>query len=192
MEEVEKETRIRKKYLEAIEKNEYGRIAESTIVKGFIRNFAQALGLPAENVLAVFRRDFRENEKGQIIPRGMVDPLDRKDFWWTPRHTLAVGLFILLGGFVFFFARQYLSFSSAPPLEVSSPVDGQTVKERTLVSGKTDKDVSVKIDGALISVSSDGSFEEEIILPRGDNILTIEAVSRQGKKRTVNLKIKVE
>jgi cytoskeletal protein RodZ len=190
--EIEKETKIRQKYLEAIEINEFGKIGESTIVKGFIRNFAQALSLPAENVLAVFRRDFQENEKGQIIPRGMVNPLDEKSYWWTPKHTFFVGLAILLGGFIFFFARQYLSFSSAPPLEVHSPIDGQVVREKVEVSGKTDRDASVKIDGMLIAVSQDGTFREEIVLPRGENILTIETINRQGKKRVVNRKVKVE
>lgn len=192
LEDIEKETKIRKKYLEAIERNDFAKISESTIVKGFIRNYAQALGLPAENVLAVFRRDFRENERGQIIPRGMVEPLSEKSFYWTPKTTIITCFFIVVFGFVFFFVKQYLGFSSAPPLEVFSPLDNQTIKEKVIVSGKTDKDASVKIDGTLISISEDGDFEEEIVLPRGDNVLTIESVNRKGKKSTVNLRIKVE
>lgn len=192
LEEIEKETKIRRQYLEAIEKNDFGKIKESTIVKGFIRNYAQILGLPPENVLAVFRRDFRENQKGQIIPRGMVEPLTEKSFYWTPKLTVIAFLSLLFLGFAFFLASQYFSFSSAPPLEVYSPQDGQVVHEKVLVSGRTDKDASVKIDGSLISISEDGHFEEEVVLPRGDNVLTVEATSRQGKKRVVNRQIRVE
>ena len=192
LEDIEKETKIRKKYLEAIEKNDFTKINESTIVKGFVRNYAQALGLPAENVLAVFRRDFRENERGQIIPRGMIEPLSEKSFYWTPKATIITFLLIVISGFIFFFVKQYLGFSSAPPLEITSPVDNQVIKEKVVVSGKTDKDASVKIDGTLISISEDGSFKEEIVLPRGDNVLTIESANRAGKKRIVNLKVKVE
>lgn len=192
LEDVEKETKIRKKYLEAIEKNNFFQIAESAIVKGFIRNYSQTLGLSPENVLAVFRRDFKENEKGQIIPRGMVDPLNERKFYWTPKETsLAIFVFIL-GGFIFFFVRQYLRFNAAPPLEIFSPSDGQKFQEKVLVKGKTDKDASVKIDGTVISISEDGSFQEEVILPRGDNILTVEAINRQGKRTIINKKIKVE
>jgi len=192
LEDVEKETKIRLRYLEAIEKNEFSRIAESTTVKGFIRNYAQVLSLPPENVLAVFRRDFRENEKGRIIPRGIVEPLDEKRFYWTPKATFILVIFLLIGSFAFFFTRQYLRFSSAPPLEVTSPKEGQAFKEKLEVSGRTDKDASVKIDGTLISISEDGRFKEEIILPRGDNVVTIEAINRQGKKTVINRKVKVD
>lgn len=192
LEDVEKETKIRQRYLEAIEKNEFSRISDSTIVKGFIRNYAQALNLSPEYVLAVFRRDFCENEKGQIIPRGIIEPLDEKRFYWTPKATFILAIFLLLGSFAFFFARQYLKFSSAPPLEITSPKEGQIFKEKLEVSGKTDKDASVKVDGTLISISENGEFKEEIILPRGENVVTIEAVNRQGKKTVVNRKVKID
>jgi len=192
LEEIEKETKIRRKYLEAIEKNNFSVLAESTIVKGFIRNYAQALGLEAESVLAVFRRDFCENQKGQIIPRGMIEPLVGKSFFWTPKATVITGLSLLILGFVFFFVRQYIGFSSAPPLEVTSPQDGELFKERVVVAGKTDKDASVKIDGTLISIAEDGSFQEEVILPRGDNMVIIETTNREGKKRIVSRRVKVE
>lgn len=192
--EVEKETKIRQKYLKAIEENNYLQIPESTTVKGFIRNYAQFLDLSINNVLAVFRRDFCENEKGQIIPRGLVKPLDNKtfSFYWTPKLTAITGVTLLLTGFIFFFFRQYLNFFSAPPLQVTSPAEGQTFKEKVLVSGKTDKDATIKIDGNLINLSDNGSFKEEIVLPRGENVVTIESSNRQLKKRTVNIKVKVE
>jgi cytoskeletal protein RodZ len=192
LEEIERETKIRRKYLEAIEKNNFGVIAESTIVKGFIRNYAQALGLEAGSVLAVFRRDFCENQKGQIIPRGIVEPLVERNFFWTPKATVITALSLLILGFVFFFVRQYVGFSSAPPLEVTSPKDDQLFKEKVVVAGKTDKDASVKIDGTLISIAEDGSFREEVILPRGENMVIIETANRQGKKRIVSRRVKVE
>lgn len=192
LEDIEKETKIRQKYLEAIEKNNFSQIQESTIVKGFIRNYALALGLSADNVLAVFRRDFRENEKGQVIPRGMVEPLGEKSFCWTPKMTFIFFVSFLIIGFTYFFVRQYVGFSSAPELEVFSPVEGQVFEEKIEVRGKTHPEASVKIDGTLISISEDGSFKEEVTLPRGENFVTVEAVNRQGKKRTFNIKVKVE
>jgi cytoskeletal protein RodZ len=192
LEDIEKETKIRRKYLEAIEDNNFSLIQESTTVKGFIRNYALSLGLSAENVLAVFRRDFRENDKGQVIPRGMVESLGEKTFYWTPKMTFVFFVSVLVLGFAYFFVRQYVGFSSAPELEIFSPVEGQVINEKVEVNGKTHPEASVKIDGTLISISEDGTFKEEIILPRGENFLTIEAANRQGKKRTVNIKIKVE
>ncbi|MGB9637262.1 MAG: helix-turn-helix domain-containing protein [Microgenomates group bacterium] len=189
LEEIEKETKIRVKYLEAIEKNNFSQIPGSATVKGFIRNYALVLGLTPANVLAVFRRDFRENEKGQIVPRGMTEPLNRKDFYWTPKTTFLLTVFLVVGGFIFFFFRQYLKFISPPPLEVFSPQEGQVFPNKVEVVGKTDKDATVRIDGTLISLSEKGQFKEEIILPRGENVVTIEAANRQGKKTVVNRKV---
>jgi len=192
LEEVEKETKIRKKYLEAVEKNNFSQFAESTTAKGFIRNYAQFLGILPDNILAVFRRDFIENEKGQIIPRGMVESLVERKFYWTPKLTVISFVSLLIFFFVFFFLKQYLSFSSAPPLEISSPLEGQTFNEKVLVAGKTDKDATIKIDGTLITISENGNFSEEIVLPRGENVITVEAANRAGKKNIVNRKVKVE
>lgn len=189
LEEIEKETKIRVKYLEAIEKNNFSQIPGSATVKGFIRNYALAVGLSPANVLAVFRRDFWENERGQIVPRGIAEPLDKKNFYWTPKSTFILTIFLIVGGFAFFFCRQYLKFISPPPLEVFSPQEGQVFSAKVAVAGKTDKDATVKIDGTLISLSEKGQFKEEIVLPRGENVVTIEATNRQGKKTIINRKV---
>lgn len=189
---VEKEIKVRKKYLEAIEKNDYSFLPESTTVKGFIRNYALILGLLPENILAIFRRDFEEDESGKVVGRNFNTVSEEKGFRWTPKATFFSIVFLILTFFSFFFIEQYVKFSSAPSLLIFSPKEGQVWDNKVGVEGKTDKDATVKIDGSLVDVSEDGNFKEEIVLPRGENVLTIEAANRQGKKRTINLKVKVE
>jgi cytoskeletal protein RodZ len=52
LEDVEKATRIRAKYLEALESGDFGVLPSATQARGFLRNYAQFLGLDAEAVLA--------------------------------------------------------------------------------------------------------------------------------------------
>jgi len=189
---IEKETKIRQKYLEAIEKNDFNFLPESTTVKGFIKNYASFLNLSSENVLAIFRRDFEENEKGQINPKGFTKEIEEKKISWTPKITFFLSIVILLSVFALFFIKQYSRFSSAPALEISSPVEGGVYGETIEVKGKTDRDATLKINDSLVSVLENGNFQEKIVLPRGENILTIESANRQGKKKTENIKIKVE
>lgn len=99
LEEVEKETRIRKKYLELLENNDFPGVGQATTVKGFIKNYADFLGLPSSNLLAIFRRDFGEDKIGQVVLRGLAEPLDKKRFFWTPRKTIV--LLIILFGLLF-------------------------------------------------------------------------------------------
>jgi len=188
----EKETKIRSKYLEAIEKNDFTRINSSITVKGFIRNYAQYLGLPPESALAVFRRDFLENEKGQIVPRGMIEPLSENKFSWTPKITAIAFFSLIFLLLVFFLGSQLLKFSAAPFIELASPQEGETYREKIPVVGKTDKDASLKIDGVLVNIDENGNFKEEVVLPKGPNILTIESSNREGKKRYLRRKIVVE
>lgn len=189
--EAEKETKIRQKYLEAIEADQFAKIAQSVSVSGFVRSYAQFLNLPVDNVLAIFRRDFEAEKKNRLVPEGINQNQESK-FYWTPKATAILFISLILIAGTYLGIRQYGVLSGAPPLQITSPIEGQIFKEKVLVSGKTDRDATVKIDSIPILVSQDGSFEEETILPKGENIVLIEATSRQGKKRVVNRKVKVE
>lgn len=192
LKEVEKATRIRQNFLEAIEKNEFSLISSTATVKGFLRNYAQFLGLSPENILAVFRRDFQENEKGQIIPRGIVEPIEKEKFFWTPKLTTVLFVVLSLIGIGFFLGKTYLKIFSGPSLKVFSPKENETFQKSVIVSGQTDKDATLKIDGTPVLLDEKGRFKEEVVLPRGENVLVIEAVNRQGKKKTVSVKIRIE
>ena len=106
---VAKDTKIRSEFLAFIESDAYHELPNSTVAKGFIRNYAEYLNLNPDHVLAVFRRDFIENFKGQIVPRGLADPVSSR-FVWTPRLTLITGTVAVLV-FFFFYQRSYFLFS---------------------------------------------------------------------------------
>lgn len=80
-----------------------------------------------------------------------------------------------------------------PSLTIDSPKDGETVdKDAITVSGQTDQNVSVHINGAPVVVASSGSFKKEIRLKEGDNELTIRATDIAGNSETVEMKIRYE
>jgi hypothetical protein len=191
-EEIEKETKIRKKYLELLEKNDFLPIKDISTVKGFIRNYAQALELNPDELLAIFRRDYSLDEKGQIVPKNMINAGASPNLYWTPKITAIFLGVLFLSLISFFLFKQYSNYSSPPFLEVITPLENQIIKEKVVVSGKTEKDAVVKIDGIPVLVNKDGFFEEEVILPRGESILTIDSTNRQGKTRTINRKLTIE
>jgi bacillopeptidase F len=80
-----------------------------------------------------------------------------------------------------------------PSLSVTSPSDGETVsKESVTVSGKTDENVSVRINNFPVVVSSDGSFRRSMILKEGDNTLVIVAEDIAGNTEQIELKVRYE
>lgn len=100
---IEKKTKIRKKYLTALETNDFAKIGQATTAKGFIKNYGEYLGLDSPSLLAIFRRDYAEDKAGQVILKGMAEPLNRPRFFWTPKKAFiaAVALvFLFLGIFL--------------------------------------------------------------------------------------------
>ena len=98
-ERIEKVTKIRKKYLKSLEGNKFAQIGSATTAKGFIENYGKYLGLKSSSLVAIFRRDYTEDKGGQIVLRGMAEPLNKHKFVWTPKHTFA-GVVVLI--FIFF------------------------------------------------------------------------------------------
>lgn len=194
LEEAEKSTKIRVRYLEALEKNEFGKITGGApIVKGFIKNYAQFLELSPVDILAVFRRDFRESKTGEIIPHGYYEPLNRPRLAWSPRLTVALGVIILLSGLFYYLFSQVFSFLGSPHLVVSAPIEGMMVRFSEIeVQGQTDPDATLLVGGELVVLDKEGKFKTQMNLFPGENKIKIEAISRRGKKTTLWRKITYE
>lgn len=119
LEEVEKELRIRSKYLQALEDEDFSVMPAEVYAKGFLRNYAIYLGLDPEEVKALYKGEKGRKPdligKAAQIPGGDVRPhafpLDRT--LTQPRLlafpflviTLAILAFALLGLWAF---RTYL------------------------------------------------------------------------------------
>lgn len=83
-------TKIRIKYLEAIEQNEWSLLPGNTYAHGFIKRYAEVVGLDPEKVHALFRREFALKETQTIIPDGMLnEPLKTPSLVLTIQRILA-------------------------------------------------------------------------------------------------------
>lgn len=63
-----------------------------------------------------------------------------------------------------------------PALEITQPVDGIEIKggdKKVVVTGKTDPDNSVTVNGSTIIVNPEGNFQTQVAVNDGDNTITI-------------------
>jgi len=184
--EVEKATKIRLRYLQALENDEYDKLPSATSTRGFIKNYAEFLGLTSTQLLAIFRRDFSQDRQGRIIPQGMVEPIDKPRFSWTPKLTVILLVTTFLTLFFGYLAYQYFSLISPPTLSLSAPLaEGKVIGKTVEVLGKTDPDAVVTINGELVSLSEKGEFGYQLRLTSGENTIVVEAVSKLGKKKRI-------
>jgi cytoskeletal protein RodZ len=192
-EEIEKQTKIRVKYLKALEENEFKKLPPAPFVKGFIRNYAKFLKLDHQNLLAILRRDYDEDKLGHIIPRSLIEPPASSKLIWTPQLTIITSFVFVFILFSFYLGRQYLSFISPPSLSIKSPKKDEKVNQKEiLVSGKTDQENTLTINGQIVTLSENGEFEKNITLHEGTNNIVIESTKKNGKKTTLNLPLLVE
>lgn len=107
LDEVAGATKIKKEFLEAIEKNDFQKISSEVVTKGFIKNYAEFLGLSPQAAISVFKRDFVEKNNRPAV---FLKP----DFVWTPKLTLITVIIVfsfLIGAYLI---RQYLSLANTP------------------------------------------------------------------------------
>jgi cytoskeletal protein RodZ len=68
--EVEAKTRIRQKYVEALESGSFGDLPRGAVARGFLRSYADYLGLDADEVLALYAKE--SGDSGDEVP--IADP----------------------------------------------------------------------------------------------------------------------
>lgn len=173
-------TKLKEDYLLALENSAFNLLPSATFAKGALTNYAKVLHLNPETIVAMFRRDFAENDKGEIIPRGLVNPVVKKTTF-IPVNLILSSVAIL--AFLGFLGFQLLSWASLPRLELVQPEDGETYGEKVTVRGVTEKDSAVLVSGQSVIVDQNGQFTLDLVFPAGTHSVLVEATNRQGKTR---------
>lgn len=187
---VEKTTKIRLKFLEAIENDDYSKLPSLSYAKGFVKNYAEFLGLNSRHILAFFRRQTEEVTRSSLLPKGLAAPLNRSAFRLTPGRFLAILTVSFLTVFLLYFGIQYIRLNHPPTLVVDSPKDQMvTTQKRLDVFGKTDADATVTINGTSVLVRSDGRFFDQLQLENGVNKIVVVATSRFNKTSMITVEI---
>lgn len=192
LKEVAKATKIREVFLSAIEKGEYHKLPSGAYAQGFVRNYAEFLGLPKKETLALFRREFDEKRAYKVLPEGFSK---KKDFsinkfkFQEMSVAIVVVIFLILTYLIF----QYRYAIINPPLEVYSPKENSLVSSKEInISGKTDLNAMVYINNNPVSIDKEGVFKKNIELFPGKKTIIIKSVNRFGKETVIERHIDVE
>lgn len=176
---VSRRTKIKQKFLTALEESDWASLPNFSVAQGFARAFALNVGADPSLVAALIRRDFPETRITQIGEGISLRP----ESIWTPKATIIASVIICLALLVIYLGRQYLQFVAPPPLSVSVSDSENAIG----VTGKTSPSATVEVNGRPVLVKSDGTFNTEV--ERQDLInsgVLVQATSRTGKKTTVS------
>lgn len=191
------ELKIQPRFLNALEEGNWAVFNSSVHAKGFLKNYAEHLGLNTDEILAFFRREYKEEPPRARLLQNFVTPLSRPRLVVTPGMVISVVTFTLVVLFLSYLFFQYRSFAGAPILIIDQPGADTTTNEPLLnVAGRTDPDAQAYINSQKINVDEKGNFSTHVTLVPGANILNFEAVNKLGRKnaetRTVILQVEKE
>ena len=170
------ETRIQKRFLQYIEKDEFFPFESEVFLTGFIKIYAKYLNLDVTKILALYRRTNpkpkeEKNEKKDIY----VTKKERK-LNITPKTVIIILLVLCSALIIGYIGSQIYKFQRPPLLTISSPQNESTVTEEIVkIVGKTEKDVSIEINDVVVETNEEGEFEKEIVLVEGSNLVKIKA-----------------
>jgi helix-turn-helix protein len=101
IEELEQSTKIRAKYLRALENEEFGLLPGPTYVRSFLRTYAEKLGLDANLLVEEFRAQYEEPEPVEIQPIASP-PRDARRRPPTPRFGPGAAIVVAAGALLAF------------------------------------------------------------------------------------------
>jgi len=160
LDEVFRVTRIRRRTLEALENELWDELPSQVFVKGFLKTYAEFLGLDKERVLGLYKRvSPLDRDKSELVKE-----VSSRKRGWILKVVLPFAALALIA-IIVFFRREDISVVDKPSqyLEVQEPVDEG--KEVVLQEEMVDQ---AEEDKPEVSISRE--FVEEMDLAEVDEI----------------------
>jgi len=178
LDEIEREIKTRKKFLQAIENNQWQHFSSRIYLEGIIKNYSILLGIDPKKTLAYFARDYEKKEEIKFKKR-LVDIY----FTSTTKKLISYGIFLIFFIFIGYFAYQLNLYFRPPKIEIISPKN-EKIKRESLVKiiGQTEPESQITIAGQRVYPDNKGVFEFSYPVKKGKNLIIIEVIGANGRK----------
>jgi cytoskeletal protein RodZ len=113
LDDVQEATKIRKRYLEAIETGDYKVLPGSFYVRAFVKTYAETVGLDAEEVLRLYQKELPQPPSAEQVPKEpMIRPSRRSvhhsDRWGKVIVSVLMWAFpVLIGVVIYVYVVQH-------------------------------------------------------------------------------------
>jgi cytoskeletal protein RodZ len=190
LEDVAKHLSIKKEYLLALEENRFDCLPSGLYGKNFIQRYARLLKISPDEFIKDWKQASESSQDSnpfsrKIIARGQLIALPKliKNFLII----LAVAICFL---YLLFYFRQLVL---PPRLTIIYPEANLSLESSNLtVTGKTESEAEIRINGEIVLNNNDGYFEQNINLKKGLNTLVISAKKKYSREQIINRQILVE
>lgn len=178
---------IPERYLKAMEEENLANLPGLVYEKNFIYSYAKALGLSPAPLIESWVATRRDS----IVPMAQFVPRVRwRDLWISPffwRRALAIIAVLLVGAYL---GGRLFIMIRPPILTVNSPAAEMATTEQTVVvSGSTEEETKVTVNGEIVPIRRDGSFTVPLTLQPGANMVRIAATKRYSRAAVIERRV---
>ena len=187
LDKVERDTKIRQEYIRYIEASNYERLRDDIYSRGYIKNYADYLGLETAPIMLLYKKErsiisqnlkLRDNQKKRRIG---LTPINSPRFIITPKSFVILTIMALAALALSYMVWQFSTLSSAPSLTLDNPNEETVTSPIVFVAGHVDGGADVFVNDSPILTNGEGAFREKIALVDGTNQIKISAKNRLGK-----------
>ncbi len=182
---VERDTKIRARYLAALEHGDYRELPGAVYTRGFLRNYGHYLGLDAEYLIDLFRLESSalQTERPQAVaPPRPIATRGRGAFVVTPNALAATILSIVVIALIAYFGYEFWTFARTPDLRIVEPA-GDVAQYGSLqytVRGMTAANSRITVkngqrENPEVVADASGAFTINLKLVPGSNLITLVA-----------------
>jgi cytoskeleton protein RodZ len=180
---VERDTKIRERYLLALEAGDYRELPGSVYTKGFLRNYGSYLGLDPEYLIDLYRLETSiaaERPRAPAPPRPITTHGSRA-FVITPGLVFAALLTVAVGAFIAYIGWEFVNFARTPELRITDPPGPVSEYTETTITvrGETAPNATVTVsnlrENPTVVADAEGRFEISVELVPGSNVIELVA-----------------
>jgi cytoskeletal protein RodZ len=177
----ERDTKIRVRYLSALERGDWRALPGSVYTKGFLRNYAIYLGLDPEDVLRQWRHERGDQASPEplvVPPRPIAEP--SRPLVFSPSIIVAALMTLGVVAFGVYLSVQLLRYAKPPVLAITNPAEAVIAVDETVTSYRL---AGTATAGATITVSSPGRDQPYRASALADGTWSVSVELRRGKNQ---------
>ncbi|OQA52984.1 MAG: hypothetical protein BWY43_00272 [candidate division WS2 bacterium ADurb.Bin280] len=187
LEQAEESTKIRQKYLKAIEGDDWGAFSSRVYALGFVRRYSDFLGLNGKQLIDEHQDEFIRIKSKQVRLNAFGEKIST--FAITPKLLISSLSIILVLSAAIYIGYSVKNLSNPPFINIISPLDENAQSREVVIEGKTNDTAVVDINGLGVSIDENGYFNQKVVLEEGLNLFEIKSTNRLGKQSSKMLRL---
>ncbi len=184
---------ISRKYLEALEKGDFGKLPAGIYGKNFLREYSVFLGLDYNELEKIFQKEadiMGDFPRNKLFSRQIAK---MRYFLAMPKIIKNVVISIIVIICFAYLALAVKTVISPPYLFIENPRSNLAITEKKInIIGIAEAEAQITINGKQVLTDANGRFTERISLKNGINIITVIAKKRYGREKIIKRQVLVK